>query len=308
MRYIELKDIHEQVKISATDFIAESENAYETQLKKVAKGIKKSGDNILLLAGPSGSGKTTSAIRIAGLLKEMGIMTHTISMDHYFLSSDRIEKMPLNADGTPDLESPQRLDIELFREHLTAINHYQSIEIPHFDFKVQKPTSFETFKCLKDEIVIIEGIHALNPDVIGEIPSVKLYVSVRTRINDGNLQLHPKKIRLMRRLCRDYKYRGRSFNDSVEMFKSVSVGETNYIMPFKKFADYDIDSFIAYEACMYSRFIRKTLYESPDTAFQTRKTYLEILPFINAFPDISEELTPSYSLVREFIGGSSLKY
>lgn len=307
MKYIELKYIQEQAK-NSEEFIVQSENAYESQLKKVVKGIKKSGENILLLAGPSGSGKTTSAIRIAHLLKEMGIMTHTVSMDDYFLASDRIEKMPLNADGTHDLESPRRLDIELFREHLTSISNYEEISIPCFDFKIQKPTSYKPFKCHKDEIVIIEGIHALNPEVIGDIPSVKLYVSVRTRINDGNLQLHPKKIRLMRRLCRDYKYRGRSFNDSVEMFKSVSVGETNYIMPFKKFADYDIDSFIAYEACMYSRFIRKTLYENPDTAFQTRKTYLEILPFINAFPDIPEELIPSYSLVREFIGGSSLKY
>ncbi|MDR0918601.1 MAG: ATP-binding protein [Oscillospiraceae bacterium] len=310
MKFIEIENINQQVKNACGKFIENSEDNYIKQLETVVKGIVDSGKHIVLLSGPSGAGKTTTALRIESMLEEMGIETHTISMDNYFLPDEEIHNIPLNEDGSQDLESPYRLNIPLFKEHLQKINACEEIDLPKFNFNNRSVEVEGKLKRKANEIIIVEGIHALNPLVTGEISdfALRLYISVRTRLKNGDFVLHPRKIRLMRRLCRDYQFRNREFNQIVDMFKAVSKGEDCYITPFKKYADFEIDTFLPYEICLYSHYLTKALSEKNDEAFISRQTYKQLLPFINATETIPIDLVPQTSLVREFIGGSLFKY
>jgi uridine kinase len=310
MKYIEIETINEQVKNACGKFIEVAEEEYYKQLETVTKGILKSGKHILLLSGPSGSGKTTSALRIERMLEESGVEAHTISMDNYFYPGECPVEIPLNEDGSPDLESPYRVNIPLFKEHLQKLGNCEEIQIPEFDFHNGSVSKYTSCVRKENEVIIIEGIHALNPIVTGEIGDIaqRLYVSVRTRLRSGDLVLHPRKIRLMRRLCRDYRFRGRSFNQITDMFKAVSRGEDLYITPFKKFADFEIDTFHSYEASLFAAYILQSLSEKPDDIFTSRQTYLQLKPFLLALPPIPADLVPPTSLIREFIGGSQFKY
>ncbi|GHU55228.1 hypothetical protein FACS1894132_11030 [Clostridia bacterium] len=310
MNFTTIETINEEIKNTPGKFIEYAEENYYKQINSVAKDILKSNKHILLLSGPSGSGKTTTALRIEGILEEAGIETHTISMDNYFLSNDKIVDVPLNADGTPDLESPYRLDIPLFKDHLQKLNTREEIAVPYFDFGTGTVTKYTPLKRKENEIIIIEGIHALNPLVTGSDAQIalRLYVSVRTRLKYGELILHPRKIRLMRRLCRDYQFRGRKLNQIVDMFKAVSKGENLYITPFKKHADFEVDTFLPYEVSLYGNYIINALAEQSDEVFESRQTYLELKPFLTAVDNIPIDLVPQTSLVREFIGGSLFEY
>lgn len=286
-------------------FVEASENTYADALNAAAQRIynERAEKPVVLVSGPSGSGKTTSAMRIARILKDNGCGAHTISMDNYFKTLTRHE-LELSARGEFDFESPMRLDTELFKVHLEKLSRCEEIDIPTFDFARQISRPGMKLRIKRGDIVILEGIHALNPLVTGDSDSYTncVYVSVRTRIenNKGEL-LHPSKIRLMRRLIRDKLYRGRDLPETFEFFRSVERGESLYIMPHKGRANFDIDTFIPYEPMIY-RDILLPLLEQASGTYEDYERYSDIERFLRELSSVDRELVPENSLVREFIG------
>lgn len=284
--------------------VSNSEKRYADEISKAATAIfeRRAERPVVLVSGPSGSGKTTTAMRIANLLGTMDCTAHVISMDNYFLPMSQMEDAR-DENGKIDFESPQRLDIALFREHLEKLSRCEEIDIPSFDFARQERCPGMTLKCEKGDVVILEGIHALNPLLTGESESYTtcIYVSVRTRIADGEKLLHPSKIRLMRRLIRDKLYRGRCFAETMEFFKSVERGENLYIMPFKYRADFDIDTFIGYEPLVYRDILLPELREAAET-YPDYADYADMEEFLKILSSVDRKIVPDNSLVREFIG------
>ncbi|MCH5203482.1 MAG: nucleoside kinase [Oscillospiraceae bacterium] len=303
MRCISIERLNEAAR-SPEEIIAEGERLYSEQLSAAAESIYSNREThpVVLLSGPSGSGKTTSAHRIADLLGEYGCKAHIISMDNYFLPMSENEAAR-DENGKIDFESPYRLDIPLFKEHLEMLSRCEEIYIPSFDFAKQERFEGMTLKREAGELVILEGIHALNPLVTGDCDAFTtcVYVSVRTRISNGEKLLHPSKIRLMRRLMRDKLYRGRSLEETFEFFKSVERGEDLYIMPFKFRADFDIDTFIEYEALVYRDILLPEL-EKAAAEYSDYKDYADIEEFLRLLKPVDKRFVPENSLIREFIG------
>lgn len=309
--FIGASDINGGIAANTEEYVRKCEEIYRLGISETAEKIYMDAKYrpLVLVSGPSGSGKTTGALRIGQRLREKGLAVHTISMDNYFLPNGMGE-MPLDENGKVDLESPLRMDIPLFSEHLEKLFRCEPVEIPRFDFKTQSRIAGETLRRQKNEIIIIEGIHALNPEVTGDTDDFTtcVYVSVRTRIrnSDGTL-LHPRLIRLMRRLCRDKLFRGRNAKDVFSMLPSVTRGEDLYIMPHKKRAHFDIDTFLAYEPSVYRSVLMEDLSDASEFS-EYSEDYNELIKTLNELSPLPGNNVPSDSLVREFIGGSSFEY
>ena len=227
MKIIPVNEIFNKYS-TETDFLKE-DNRYWSQIEKIALDIKDKSSThpILLLSGPSGSGKTTTAQRIESILETYGVETHTISLDCYFST------LPKEEIATADLESPTRLDKDLLTEHIDRLLKCKEIELPEFDFvNTRQLKSGVKITRKPNEIIVFEGIHALNPDAVPVLEGEsKMYISVRTRVEygDGKL-LHPKYIRLLRRMSRDMRFRGREPIDTLGFFASVERGVDNFVV------------------------------------------------------------------------------
>ena len=213
--------------------------------------------------------------------------------------------------GSGKTSAALRLDIPLFSEHLRKLATKEEFDMPRFDFTTQSRSGSVKMSRGHNEIIIIEGIHALNPTVTGDTHKFALcmYVSVRTRLKaaDGTM-LHPRHIRLMRRLCRDRLFRKRQYGESFRMFTSVSRGEDLYITPYKSRADFDIDTFMAYEASVYKNFLLDGLIAERDSELAKFPACGEIIKFLSELDAIAPEYVPTSSMIREFIGGSEFRY
>lgn len=281
---------------------------YFAQVEQAAKIIAANRQQrpIVLLAGPSGSGKTTTALLIERELERMGIVTHTLQMDDYFTPLTQ-EELQLLAENKLDLEKPTRVDIPYFQKDLDRILAGEEIELPRYDFKTSTRVYEGRMLHRKEgEIVIMEGIHAMNPDVTGHAESTtRVYVSVRTRITstDGET-LHPSKIRLARRLLRDRTGRGRKLTETIGMKDRVDHGEQLYIMPYKDLAHCSVDSFYSAELSIYKAYLfedlKALLPEYPELA--------DLVHIFSELPETPSYIVPTDSLLREFIGGSELDY
>lgn len=308
IRMIRTSYINDAVYKSPFQLIADGEAYYHKELEKAADSIERNASShpVVLISGPSGSGKTTSAHRISRILGERGFTSRIISMDNYFLPNDMLKDCPRNPDGSMDYESPRRLDLELLQEHLIELSNGRTINMPVFDFVSQSRSETVPMKREPNGIIIAEGIHALNPLVTGESCSFAtcVYVSVRTRLMSQNGDiLHPRLIRLMRRLSRDKLFRGRPMPETFRMFESVSRGEELYIMPYKNRADYDIDTFMPFEAAIY----KNALYDelcSISAEMQGSEDYGMLYDVLTEVAPLELEYIPETSLVREFVGGS----
>lgn len=302
MRCITVEYLNKAAK-NPEGFIAEGEKMYSEQLREAADKIfeHRADRPIVLISGPSGSGKTTSAMRVAADLKSRGCHAHVISMDNYFLPLKK--DIELHGKDNIDYESPERLDIELFHEHLEKLSRGEEIEVPGFDFALQD--RIPGMKLLRGDgdPVILEGIHALNPLVTGDSDDYthRIYVSVRTRIQEGEELLHPSKIRLMRRLMRDKLYRGRDQAETFEFFKSVERGEDLYIMPHKHRANFDIDTFIEYEPSVYRDILLPELEKTAQT-YSGYAEFADIEKFLRLLSPTDKKYVPNDALIREFIG------
>lgn len=304
---IEIARINQGIEKDAREYVRSVNEDYQYKLSKIVDEIIKNRNDkpVILLSGPSGSGKTTTALMIEKLLDERGHESHTLSMDNWFCPLTEAEKK-LAADGKMDLESPMRVDSDLLNEQIEDISNCREIELPRYNFKTSTRTgSGKKFKRNKGEIVIFEGIHALNPSVITVPDNIinKIYVSVRTRISGVDILLHPSKVRLMRRMIRDKNFRKRSLRETMNMFHSVEAGENKYIMPYKYRSDYDVDTFMAYELSAYRNDLLGQLQELKD------------VPEVRECIRVLEQLTPidkkdisADSLICEFIGNGQFKY
>ena len=300
--------LNEIVKKAARpeEFISECEAKYESALSSIAESITKSASTrpLVLISGPSGSGKTTTGMKLEEKLDKMGFETHILSLDNYFHPiSD--EERPLFEANALDLESPARVDTDLLSSQLEGLLKGEEVELPEFDFVTNvRRNSGRSLKLKKGELVIIEGIHSLNPSVIknAEDFSLGIYVSVRSRIEYAKqgerFLLHPSKIRLARRIIRDQRTRNRAPADTVAIYDSVERGENKYIMPYKHRADFNIDTFFASELCAY-----KSLLPSGLPEVEKKHPWLtELFEVLARLPEIPQEKIPSESLLREFIG------
>lgn len=275
--------------------------AYAHEIEQIALSIyeQRHEKGVILLAGPSGSGKTTSAHMLEAFLDKMGAETHTISMDNYFTPFTPEQKL-LAAQGKVDFESPERMDISFMNEQLDAISNCRPLHLPVYDFENSARIFREEEFCRRDgEIVLLEGIHALNPAVIF-LPEEQLsnvYISVRTRVQTDEGLLHPSYIRLLRRMIRDRRTRARSFAETLAMYENVERGEMAYIAPYKHRAHYEINSFHTYELSLYKAILGTALDTfSDDPRLHCVRCALDMVS------PADPTLVPKHSLIREFIG------
>lgn len=306
MKCLEIKSLNQRITHAPEKLISTSEKFYLDQITELSEIIysKKETHPILLISGPSGSGKTTTAHEISRmLLEKFNCKSNVISLDNYFRSNNS-PNMPLDENGNIDLESPYCTDLELLQKNLLQLERGEEFMMPQFDFKKQERGGYVPFRREPGSIAILEGIHALNPLVTGECGDFATcaYISVRTRLkSESNKLLHPRLIRLMRRLCRDSLFRGRDLAAIFSFFESVSVGEDKYILPFKHRADFEIDTFMAFEVPVYKKCLQDRLKEKKDELC-SNKNYENIVEFFEQILPVGEEIVPEHSLIREFIG------
>ncbi|MDR0987695.1 MAG: nucleoside kinase [Ruminococcus sp.] len=304
MNFLDTKSINSALERDAEGFIKLSEEIYNVNILTAAEHIRllAAGKPIVLIAGPSGSSKTTTAGRLGECLRAAGVEAFCISMDNYFYPKDEALHTPKTPDGKIDFESPYRVDIPRFTKDLNAFVKGEEIITPHFDFLTQKRSDGIIIKRPEDGVVIIEGIHALNPMLTETVKehTFGIYVSVKTRLKCAEHSLPPSMVRLMRRLSRDKRFRGRTPLEIWEMYKLVALGEEQYIKPFRPLADLDIDTFIPYEAAVYKSFLEEDVKaisgQFPDNT--DLKTLSEVL---ESLIPLSESAVPEYSIVHEFI-------
>ena len=306
-----LKDINFKTVADPAGFIAECDERYNALVQEAADRIAENRHNspIVLLSGPSGSGKTTSSMKIAEELNKRGLGTHYVGMDDYFKTVDH--STPRTEDGELDLESPLCLDMELLNKHFTQLAQGERVYVPKYEFsrrmRIQEPS--KSIKLKKDEIVIFEGIHALNSMITDVHPEAfKLYISARSDVLfGGEIVFKRTWFRLVRRMVRDYKFRGSDPKETMSMWGNVRRGELLYISPFKSKADFQFDTSLAYELAVYNRTATK-LFQSVPEGIERFEELRRVLPALQLFGDIDESLVPADSLIREFIGGGVYEY
>ena len=302
-----LEEINDRLRADAPGFLAECDAAYESRVEHAAETIiaRLKQSPIVLLSGPSGSGKTTTAQMLERILDTWGLESHTLSMDNYFKSLSPEEQRMADR-GELDLESPERVDATLLHEQLLAMVRGEPVSLPRYDFvNACRVDSGRILERKENEIVILEGIHALNPDVV-RLPDenmTKLYISVRTRVVYDDITLHPSKVRLLRRMLRDRVGRGRRPEETIALYASVQRGESRFIMPYKHRADFDIDTFIAYELGVYKKAFYeelKDIHDEPEID--------ALLTILEHTDEIDAVGVPRGSLIREFIGGGEFEH
>ncbi len=307
-----LSEINRQIRRDAPGFLVESDAAYQSKIEAAAERIlcHLPQSPIVLLSGPSGSGKTTTAMKIELELERRGVLTHTISMDNYFLDVNPATT-PRTATGAYDFESPRCLDMDLLDEHCRALMRGEEIAIPHYAFAAQmRDTSRITpLRLGKDEIAIFEGIHALNDDLTGRIPEAfKVYLSARSDFVEGNRVIYKRTwVRLARRAVRDYQFRGTSASATMSGWSNVRRGEKAYISPYKHRADLMLDTTLPYEVNVLRSFAQP-LFKAIPKDNQRRREMLDMIAAFNEFTPLDPQLVAGDSLVREFIGGGVFRY
>lgn len=290
------------------DVIQLAEANYNSQLAKVADMIynKMGKVKIVLLAGPSSSGKTTTARKLSVYLKARGFKTHSISTDDYFVNRVDTPKKP---NGEYDFESIKAVDIDLFNKHLLKLLDGDKVELPEFNFVVGKREyNGKTLQLGDSDIVIIEGLHALNPDLtlaIDDVNKFKIYISPLTQLNiDNHNRIHTSDTRRLRRIIRDNKYRGRSAADTLRLWKNILEGEEEYVFPYQNEADIIINSALIYEIGVLKVYAEPLLF-SVNEDDEVYPEAIRLINFLRNFLPIPSDDVPKASVLREFIGGSS---
>ena len=303
-----LSEINERCRTDASTFIADCDKIYAERLELAADRIMENmaKSPIVLLSGPSGSGKTTTSLKICEVLEKRGVRTHSISMDNYFKTVSP-ETTPRTPEGRYDLESPLCLDMDLLNEHFSVLSEGGRILVPRYDF-VHQQRDLEPSASLrlgKNEVVVFEGIHALNDIITGAHPEAfKLYISARSNVldDDGTMIFKGTWMRLMRRTVRDYLFRGTQAQQTLASWANIRRGEKLYISPFKEKADLKFDSAFAYEVPVLNNTATDLFLAMPaDTPRYSELA--RIMPAFERFEDISPDLLANDSLLREFIGG-----
>lgn len=302
-----LSKINYMAKANPSKLIEDAENNYNAELNKVvSKIVENKSYKIILLAGPSGSGKTTTAHIIKNKLTSIGKRVEVISLDHFFLP---MEKMPLQENGEKDFESVYSLDIPEIHRCFNELITSGKTEIPIFDF--QNPLSGErhTIDISNDGILIVEGLHALNPVLTNELEAenlFKIYISVNKMVvnDNGDRLLSSRQLRLIRRMSRDSIYRNTTALGTLKFWTSVVRGEEKYLYRFKDEADFKLVTFHSFEPCVFKDIIIELLKGLPKTA-DNYDYIMEAKNSLEQFVSIDIDLVPETSLIREFIIGGA---
>ena len=294
----------------ANDIINISEALQEKKIAKIAEEIaSRKGVKLVLLAGPSSSGKTTSCKRLSIQLAVNGLKPLQISLDDYFV--DR-EKTPKDASGEYDYESIYALDLDLINEQFNALFRGEEVELPKYDFQSGKSKkSGNRLKMTDNNVLVVEGIHALNPELTAHIPQeqiFRVYASALTTILlDNHNYIPTTDNRLLRRIIRDYKYRGVSAQETIHRWPSVRSGENKWIFPFQENADAMLNTAMLYELAVIKMQAEPLLQQVPENCEEYAEAY-RLLKFLKYFKGIPYNNLPPTSLLREFLGGSSFHY
>ena len=290
------------------ELIRVNEALHEKRYSQVADMVCQRGARAVMLAGPSSSGKTTSANRLATQLRVHGKKPVLMSLDDYYLDRDQI---PPGPDGKLDLEHINTIDTDLFRSDMEKLLRGEEVELPSFDFKQGRRVWKGHKLTLKaDSVVIVEGLHALNPLMLpADLPAhlvFRLYVSPLLPLNlDDHNRIPTSTLRLLRRTVRDYETRGASVQRTMEMWESVQRGEKRWIFPFQENADVIFNSSTLYELAVLKKHIFPllTAIQPEDECYEEVRSLVKILNYVQE-ADVDDEIPPT-SLVREFIGGNS---
>jgi len=295
----------------AETLVKVSEALHEKKIGHIADMIdsRKKDVKLVLISGPSSSGKTTFGKRLAIQLMVAGMKPLNLSLDNYFVNRDQT---PLDENGDYDFEALNALDVELFNQQLVDLLAGKEVEIPKFSFeKGERYYDGEKLKMNEDNILIVEGIHGLNPELTHLIPNeskFKIYVSALTSINIDNQNLiHTTDNRLIRRIVRDYKYRNYSAQDTISRWPSVRRGEDLHIFPYQEEADVMFNTALLYELSVLKPLAESILLEVQPN----QKEYSEaqrLLRFFSYFKPLLNSDIPPTSILREFVGGSSFRY
>ena len=294
----------------ATDIINISEALQEKKLAKIAEEIaSRKGVKLVLLAGPSSSGKTTSCKRLSIQLAVNGLKPLQISLDDYFVDRN---KTPKDENGDFDFESIYALNLDLLNEQFNALFRGEEVELPKYDFPSGKSVkSGKKLKLEPNNVLVVEGIHALNPELTAHVPEeqiFRVYASALTTILlDNHNYIPTTDNRLLRRIIRDYKYRGVSAQETIRRWPSVRSGENKWIFPFQENADAMLNTAMLYELSVIKMQAEPLLQQVPENCEEFAEAY-RLLKFLKYFKGIPYNNLPPTSLLREFLGGSSFHY
>lgn len=310
-----IHDLNEMVRSKqSTKIIQVAEALHEKKYAAIADAIHQREEvKMVLLAGPSSSGKTTSCRRLSVQLTVLGYEVHQLSLDDYFLPR---EKTPRQPNGEYDFECIEALDIPLLNEHLQRLFNGETVEMPTFDFIKGQPVYKGNTLCMKNSngkkpILVVEGIHALNPKLTEQIDDslkFKVYVSDLTQIaiDDHNI-IHTSDNRLIRRIVRDNNFRGYSALDTLSRWEIVREGEEKHIFPFQEEADAIFNSALLYELSVLKPHVEPLLKKVPENRVEYAEAH-RLLNIIEMIEPIDPHHIPPTSILREFLGGSSFEY
>ena len=298
----------------ATDLINVAEALQEKKIAQIADDIYHRGENgnrvkLVLISGPSSSGKTTFSKRLSIQLMTNGLKPYPISLDDYFVNRN---DTPLDENGKHDFESLYAVDLPFFEEQLTTLLNGGEVELPRYNFTTGKrEMSGKKLRIDEHMILIIEGIHALNPALTPHIPNenkYKVYVSALTTILlDNHNYIPTTDNRLLRRIIRDYKYRNYSAEETIARWPSVRAGEEKWIFPYQENADAMFNSALLFELAVLKDYVEPVLRKVPNRCPEYSEAH-RLLRFLNYFVSVQDKELPPTSLLREFLGGSSFQY
>lgn len=306
--------LNQAIKLGRTrELILVAEALHNRHIAEIAAEIAqkhRDGVRLVLIAGPSSSGKTTFSKRLAVQLLAHGLKPYPLAMDHYFVDRD---KTPLDEKGDYDFEALEALNLPVLNEQLLALMAGEKVAIPHFDFINGRSVPGETVHLTQDHILLVEGIHGLNPDLLPAIPAAqtyRVYVSALTQLNiDRHNRIPTTDVRLLRRMVRDATYRGYTALDTLERWPSVRRGEKRYIFPFQENADVMFNSALVYELAVLRPLAEPLLLqiERGSERHAEAKRLLSFLRWVRPMTSRHNRFIPDTSLLREFVGGSILR-
>ena len=315
MKYIEkkyckhiegLEDVNKNARHFPGEFIMSAETSFRESLDDIVEiALNDRNFKIIMIAGPSASGKTTTSKILCEEFQKEGVGSLLISLDNFFKGRGQA---PLLPNGRFDYEAVEALNVEQMQGCLLSLMEKGFSDMPKFDFTTgQQIENFRRVTIGSGDIVIVEGIHALNPIVKSNLPADRLlnvYISVKQGVKDGEKTvLTHEDIRLIRRTVRDYKFRSNGPEGTMEMWEQVVKGEKKYIQPFKRSADVTINSIHMYEPCVFGQMLNPILKTVPEASEYYEKC-VYLYDALSKFEQIPVERVPDSSLLREFLGGS----
>ena len=308
MRVIDLENITGAMR-SQTQFVLRCEEVFHDKISAAAAAILSAYPKkpYVALTGPSGSGKTTTAMRLKTYLENLGLPVCLLSMDNFFLS---LEERPKEL---TDWESPLCVNWALLHRCMEELSAGQTAQVPWYDFPGGKTGGYTAMEGHADGIIIVEGIHMLNPIIFDQIRdrATGIYVAPRTRIITGDDHIvRPEQIRVARRMIRDYRGRGNSLRTTISRAQDVDRGEVQYIAPNKPNASVHIDTFHDYELCILAKYLKEIPQFSSelDDAFIEEHGLSVLMQVVRELPPLDTPFVPRDSIVREFVGGSCFQY